>query len=123
MNPPSPCTGSTTTHAISCSARSDGTSSSASSEVTPRYGYGPRARRQVREPPADLHVRLVDPDHEALMEVGIDLFVHGCDGSGQAVAGVLAAEPAGEIHVGLAVDVLDAGALGAGDDDRRGRDP
>src|SRR4029450_4404646 len=32
MNPPSPCTGPTTTHEMSCSASSDETSSSASSE-------------------------------------------------------------------------------------------
>ena len=57
------------------------------------------------------------------MEVRVDLLVHRRDGGGEAVAGVLAAEPAGEIDVGHAVDVLDAGALGAGDDDRRGRDP
>ncbi len=81
------------------------------------------ARRQPGEPAADFDVRLVDPDHEALVEVRVDLLVHGRDRSGQAVARVLAAEPAGKIDVRLAVDVLDAGAFGPGDDDRRRRDP
>jgi hypothetical protein len=80
------------------------------------------AGRQVCESPADLDVRFVDPDHEALMEIRVDLLVHGCDGRGQPVARVLAAEAAGEVDVRLAVDVLDAGAFCAGDDDRRGRD-
>ena len=39
------------------------------------------------------------------------------------MAGVLATQPAGEIDVGLAVDVLDARAFRASDDDGRGRDP
>ena len=84
---------------------------------------GAGARRQVREPPAHLHVRFVDPDHEALMEVHVDLLVHGRDGCGEAMARVLTPEPAGEVDVRLAVDVLDAGAFRACDDDRRGRDP
>ena len=36
---------------------------------------------------------------------------------------VLAAQAAGEVDVAAAVDVLDAGSLGAGDDDRRSGDP
>src|SRR4051795_7968643 len=48
MNPPSPCTGSSTTHATvagSTSAlNSSSTASIASSELTPRYGYGAGAR-------------------------------------------------------------------------------
>ena len=84
---------------------------------------GPRARRQLGEPPADLDVRLVDPDHEALVEVRVDLLVHRGDGGRKAVSRVLAAEPAGEVDVAATVDVLDAGALGAGDHDRRSGDP
>jgi hypothetical protein len=80
-------------------------------------------RRQFGEPPADLDVRLVDPDHEALVEVRVDLFVHGRDGGRQPVARVLAAEPAGEIDVRLAVHVFDPGVFRARDDDRRGLDP
>ena len=82
-----------------------------------------RARRQLGESAADLDVRLVDPDHEALVEVRVDLFLHGRDGRRQPVARVLAAEPAGEVDVRLAVHVFDPGALRARDDDRRGRDP
>ena len=33
------------------------------------------AGRELREPPADLDVRLVHPDHEALVQVAVDLFV------------------------------------------------
>ena len=49
------------------------------------------ARRELGEPPADVDVRLVHADHEALVQVAVDLLVDGRDGGGQAVAGVLAA--------------------------------
>ena len=83
----------------------------------------PEHGRQLGEPPADLDVRLVDPDHEALVEVRVDLLVHRGDCGRKAVTGVLAAEPAGEVDVAATVDVLDPGALGAGDHDRRSGDP
>ena len=57
--------------------------------------------------------------YEPYVEVAIGLHVDRGDHRGQAVAGVLAAEPAGEVDVGLAVDVLDAHALGTGDHERR----
>ena len=60
---------------------------------------------------AHLDVRLVHPDHEALMQVTVDLLVNRR--RREAVAGVLAAEPAGEVDVLAAVDVPDACALGA----------
>jgi hypothetical protein len=65
-------------------------------------------------------VRLVHPDHEALVQVAVDLLVQRrrCE----PVAGVLAAEPTGEVDVFAAVDVPDARALGARDDERRGGD-
>src|SRR5204862_5842793 len=66
-----------------------------------------RARRELGESAADLDVRLVYPDHEALVEVRVDLLVHGRDGGRQPVARVLAAEAAREVDVRLAVDVLD----------------
>ena len=80
----------------------------------------PSARPRLVEQPADLDVRLVHPDHEALVEVAVDLLVNR-RGS-EAVAGVLAAEPAGEVDVLAAVDVPDPGALRARDDERGGRD-
>ena len=79
------------------------------------------ARRELGEPTADLDVGLVHPDHEALVQVAVDLLVDGGDRGGKAVAGVLAAEPSGEVDVRPAVDVLDPRALGPGNDERRRR--
>ena len=84
---------------------------------------GARAGRELRQPAADLDVRLVDPDHEALVQVGVDLLVHRGDCGREAVACVLAAEAAGEVDVRAAVHVLDPGPFRACDDDRRRRDP
>src|SRR5439155_12194518 len=81
------------------------------------------AGRKLGQPPADLHVRLVHPDHEALVQVPVDLRVDGVDDGGERVAEVGAAEPAGEVDVFAALDVPDAGAFGALDDERRRRDP
>ena len=58
-----------------------------------------RARRELGEPAADLDVRLVDPDHEALVQVAVDLLVDRGDDRREAVTGVLAAEAAGEVEV------------------------
>src|SRR5205823_5691250 len=70
---------------------------------------------------AHLDVRLVHPDHEALVQISVDLLV---DGRGrESVTRVLTAEPAGEVDVLAAVDVPHARALGTGDDERRRRDP
>ena len=81
------------------------------------------ARRQLGEPPAHLDVRLVHPDHEALVQVAVDLFVHRVDDGRQRVPEIGAPDPAGEVDVLAAVDVPDPRSLGAVDDDRRGRDP
>ena len=81
-----------------------------------------RARRELGEPAADLDVRLVDADHEALVEVAVDLLVDRVDDGREAVAGVLAADAAGEVEVRAAVDVGDARAVGARDDEPRRRD-
>ena len=79
----------------------------------------PRAGEQLGEPPADVDVRLVHADHEALVQVAVDLLVDRRDDLGRAVAEVLAADAAREVEVGAPVVGLDAGALGADDDERR----
>ncbi len=83
----------------------------------------PRARGELGEPAADLDVRLVHPDHEALVQVAVDLLMDRGDRRRQPMAGVLATEPAGEVDVLATVDVPDPRALGPVDDERRCRDP
>jgi bacterial/archaeal transporter family-2 protein len=78
-------------------------------------------RRELCEPAADLDVRLVHADHEALVQVAVHLLVDGRDGGRQPVAGVLAAEPSREVDVRAALDVLDPRALGPSHDEGRGR--
>ena len=88
-----------------------------------RLLVGAPARRELGEPPAHLHVRLVHPDHEALVHVAVDLRMDRVDDGGQVVAEVGAAEPAGEVDVLAPLGVPDPRALGPLDDERRGRDP
>ena len=88
-----------------------------------RLLVGAAAGRELGEPPAHLDVRLVHADHEALVHVAVDLRVHRIDDGGQVVAEVGAAEPAGEVDVLAPLGVPDARALGALDDEGRGRDP
>src|SRR5205823_10149365 len=65
---------------------------------------------------AHLDVRLVHPDHEALVQVAVDLLVdRGC---GEAVARVLAPEAAGKVDVLAPVDIPDPCTLGSSDDER-----
>jgi hypothetical protein len=52
------------------------------------------------------------------VQVPVDLLVDRGDGGGEVVAGVLAADPSGEVDVAAAVDVPDPGAVGPVDDDR-----
>ena len=80
------------------------------------------ARRQLGEAAAHLDVRLVDADHEALVEVLVGLRLDRVDDGREAVAGVLAADAAGEVDERAAVDVGDAGAVGVRDDELRRRD-
>ena len=80
------------------------------------------ARRQLGQAAADLDVGLVDADHEALVEVLVGLRLDRVDDGREAVARVLAADAAGEVDERAAVDVGDAGAVGVGDDELRGRD-
>ena len=86
-----------------------------------RLLLGAPAGRQLGQAPADVDVRLVEADHDALVEIAVDLLVHRRDRRRQAVAGVLTADPAREVDVLLAVDVLDPDALGPRDHDRRSR--
>ena len=76
------------------------------------------ARRELRQAAADVDVRLVHADHEALVQVLVDLGVDRLAHRRQRVAEVGAAEAAGEIDVLAPFRVPDAGALGAGDDER-----
>ena len=82
-----------------------------------------RARPERVQPPGDLDVRLVHPDHEALVQVVIDLLVHRADDGLRVVPEVLARDPAGEVEQLVAVGVPERRALGAGDDEIGGRDP
>ena len=74
------------------------------------------------EPPADLDVGLVGPDHEALMQETVDLLVDRSDDGREPVARVLAGDPAREIEIDGAVGGLDLRALGAHDHESRRRD-
>src|SRR5438105_12789572 len=78
---------------------------------------------ELVEPAADLDVRLVHADHEALVEVSVDLLVDGADDPGRAVPEVLAGDAAGEVQVLAAVGVPDAGAPRPGDDEVGGGYP
>jgi len=77
---------------------------------------------KLREPPRDFDVRLVHPDHEALVEVVVDLLVHGADDGLGVVPEVLARDPAGEVEQLVAVAVPDPCTLGARHDEVGGRD-
>ena len=81
------------------------------------------ARRQLRQPATDIDVRLVRPDHEALVEIAVGLLVHRGDDRGEAVTGVLAGDAAREVEEHAAVDVRHSCAGGALDDEPGGRDP
>ena len=76
---------------------------------------------ELRQPPADLDVGLVHADHEALVQVAVDLRVDRLDDRRRAVPEVLAADAAGEVDEGAPVVRLDAGAGSARDDERRRR--
>src|SRR5436305_8840970 len=74
-----------------------------------------RTRPEVVEPAADLHVRLVEADHEALVQIAVDLLVDGLDYRLGVVAEVLASDAAREIEVLTSVGVPDRRPFGAGD--------
>ena len=79
------------------------------------------AGRVLGEPPADLDVRLVGADHEALVQEAVDLLVDRGDDRREAVARVLAGDPAREVQIDGAVRRLDLRPLGACDHEARGR--
>ncbi len=80
------------------------------------------ARGELREPPAHVDVRLVDADHEALVQVLVQLRLDRVDDRREPVPGVLTADAAREVDEGAAVDVDDARPVGVRDDETRGRD-
>ena len=74
------------------------------------------------EPAAELDIRLVRADHEALVQEAVDLLVDRGDDRREAVAGVLAGDPAGEVEVDRAVGRLHLRPVCTGDDELRSRD-
>jgi hypothetical protein len=82
-----------------------------------------RARPELVEPPCNLDVRLVHPDHEALVQVAVDLLVDGAHHRLRVVAEVLAGDPTGEVEELPPVGVPDRCALRAGHDEIGRRDP
>ena len=81
------------------------------------------ARGELGEALAHLHVRLVDADHEALVEVAVGLLLDGLDDRCVPVAGVLTPDPSGEVDVRVSVGIGDARTLGMRDDELRRRHP
>ena len=75
--------------------------------------YSAAAGIELGQPPADLGVGLVHPDHEALVQVAVDLRVDRLDDVRRAVPEVLAADAAGEVDVGAPVVGLDPRAVRA----------
>jgi hypothetical protein len=73
------------------------------------------ARPELVEAPADLDVRLVHPDHEALVQVAVDLLVDRLDDRVGVVAEVLAGDSAREVEVLPPVGVPDRRPLGTAD--------
>src|SRR5207248_3973796 len=77
---------------------------------------------ELVQPPADLDVRLVEPDHEALVQIAVCLVVDRLDDRLGAVAEVLAGDPSGKVEVLPALGVPDRRALGPLDHYVRRRD-
>jgi hypothetical protein len=86
-----------------------------------RLLLGSCARRELGEQPAGVDVGLVDADHEALVQVLVDLVVDRLDDRREPVTSVLAADPAGEVNVRATVDIRHTCAVGAGYDEPRRR--
>jgi hypothetical protein len=84
---------------------------------------GGAARPELVELLGDGDIRLVDADHEALVEVAVDLLVDRPHDARVAVAEILAGDPSGEVDVLAALGVPDAGAPGAADDEVARGDP
>ena len=86
------------------------------------FWRSPAHGRVLGEPAADLDVRLVGADHEALVQEAVDLLVDRRHHRREAVARVLAGDPAREVEVERPVGRLDLRALGARDDQAGRRD-
>ena len=82
---------------------------------------GAAARRELGQPAADLDVGLVRADHEALVQVAVDLLVDRGDDRLEAVPRVLAGDPAREVEERPPVGIGDVRAFGARHDETRGR--
>ena len=82
-------------------------------ELTRIDFWSRRAGRVLGQPPADLDVRLVGADHEALVQEAVDLLVDRRDDRCEAVARVLAGDPAREVEVDGPVGGLDLRTFGA----------
>src|SRR5581483_9775164 len=80
------------------------------------------AREELVEALRHRDVRLVHADHEALVQVPVDLLVDGPDDRRVPVPEVLAGDPAGEVEVLVAVGVPELRAPRAGDDEIGRRD-
>ena len=91
-------------------------STASAPELTSRLRCSPPTQGRARQPPAELNVRLVHPDHRALVQVAVDLLVDRGDRGRKTVAEVLAGEPAGEVDVLAPVHVHDPRALCARDE-------
>ena len=86
-------------------------------------GFRGRASRpELVELLGDRDVGLVEADHEALVQIAVDLLVDGLDYRLGVVAEVLASDAAREIEVLTSVGVPDRRPFGAGDGHVRRRD-
>jgi hypothetical protein len=86
------------------------------------HGLGrERSGVELADAPADLDVRLVHGDREALVHVALGLLLHGAHHGLGRVPAVERADPAHEIDVLAPVDVRQARAVRALDEDRRRR--
>ena len=83
----------------------------------------PGTGRELGEQAAGLDVRLVDADHEALMEERVRLAMDRVDDRREPMARVLTPDPTREVDEGAAVGIRDASTLGRGHDEPRSRDP
>ncbi len=97
-------------------------STASAPELTSSDFVSARARPQLGEAAADLHVGLVHADHEALVQIAVGLLVDGSDDARRSMPEVLAGDAAAEVEVLASVGVPDAGAFGPADDERRRRD-
>ncbi len=80
------------------------------------------AGRELPEPPANLDVRLIGADDDALVQVALGLLLDGLDDRWVPVAQVLTANSSCEVDERATVDVGDSRSLCLRDDEAWGRD-